>query len=120
MQASGQVDVQQGVELADPLEQSDPATAVKRAEDGDRPGDLRCSMGIGDGRCEAVDKFVRRPVGVDRAPSQTAGYHQTSARVDQGRGDVGATYLQCPDERRRLRDGETSHGTYAFTTRTCL
>src|ERR1019366_6354472 len=120
MEASGQVDVEQGVELAGPLEQSDPATVVKRAGDGDRPGDLRCSVGIGDGRCETVDKFIRRCVRVDGASSHTAGYHQTSALVDQGRGDVGATYLQCPDERRRLRDGETSHRTYAFTTRTCL
>src|ERR1035437_9992697 len=38
MQPVAQIDVQQGVELADPLEQSDPATVVKRAGDGDTQG----------------------------------------------------------------------------------
>ena len=33
MEASGQVDIEQGVELADVLEQSDTATVVKRAGD---------------------------------------------------------------------------------------
>src|SRR5664280_1013201 len=50
MEASGQVDIEQGVELADVLEQSDPVTVVKRAGDGDRPRDVRGSVGIGDGR----------------------------------------------------------------------
>src|SRR5664280_1316496 len=118
MEASGQVDIEQGVELADVLEQSDTATVVKRAGDGYPPRDVRRSVGIGDGRCEAVEKFVRRPVGVDRAPSHTAGHQLTSAQVDQGRGGVGATYLQCPDEDSRLRRIVPCHGTYAFTTRT--
>ena len=96
MEASGQVDIEQGVELADVLEQSDPATVVKRAGDGYAPRDVRRGVGIGDGRCEAVEEFVRRCVGVDSASSHTAGHQQTSARVDQGRGDVGTTYLQCP------------------------
>src|SRR5450756_10633 len=116
MEASGQVDIEQGGELADVLEQSDTATVVKRAGDGYTPRDVRRSVGIGDGRCEAVEKFVRRSVGVDRAPSHTAGHQQASAQVDQGRGDVGATYLQCPDELRRLRRIVLCHGTYAFPT----
>ena len=108
----------QGVELADVLEQSDPVTVVKRAGDGHTPGDVRRSVGIGDGRCEAVEKFVRCCVGVERAPSHTAGHQLTSAQVDQGRGHVGATYLQCPDELRRPRRIALGHGTNAFTTRT--
>ena len=118
MKASGQVDIKQGVELADVREQSDTATVVKRAGDGYTPRDVRRSVGIGDGRCEAVEKFVRRCVGVERAPSHTAGHQLTSTQVDQGRGDVGTTYLQCPDELRRLRRTVLCHGTYAFTTRT--
>ena len=86
--------------------------------DGYTPWDVRRSVGIGDGRCEAVEKLVRRSVGVDRAPSHTAGHQLISAQVDQGRGDVGATYLQCPDQLKRLRYGAPSHRTYAFTTRT--
>jgi hypothetical protein len=31
---------------------------------------------------------------------------------------VGATYLQCPDEDRRIRRIVPCHRTYAFTTRT--
>src|SRR5450631_4310746 len=120
MQPSGQIDVEQGVELADPLEQSDPATVVKRAGDGDRPGNVRCSIGIEHGRCEAVEKFVRRCVRVDGSPSHTAGYQQTGALVHEGRGDVCATYLQCPDQVQRLRHGVASHRKYAFTTRTVL
>ena len=118
MEASGQVDIEQGVELADVLEQSDTATVVKRAGDGYTPRDVRRGVGIGDGRCEAVEKFVRSSVGVDRAPSHTAGHQQTSAQVDQSRSDVGATYLQCPDEPRRVLRIIPCHGTYAFTTRT--
>ena len=102
MQTSGQIDVEQGVELADVLEQSDPATGSQTGRGWLHPRDVRRSVGIGDGRCEAVEKFVRRSVGVDRAPSHTTGHQQTSARVDQGRGDVGATYHQCPHELRRL------------------
>ena len=118
MEASGQVDIEQGVELADVLEQSDPATVVKRAGDGYCPRDVRCSVGIGDGRCEAADKLVRCSVRVDGAPSHAAGHQLTSAQVDQGRGDMGATYLQCPDEDRRRRRIVPCHGTYALTTRT--
>lgn len=118
MEASSQVDIEQGVELANVLEKPDTGTVVKRAGDGYAPRGVRRSMGIGDGRCEAVEKFVRRSVRVDRAPSHTAGHQLTSAQVDQGRGDVGATYLQCPDELRRLRRIALCHGTYAFTTRT--
>src|ERR1035437_9458895 len=118
MEASGQVDIEQGVELADVLEQSDTATVVKRAGDGYPPRDVRRGVGIDYGRCEAAEKFVRRCVGVDRAPSHTAGYQQTSTQVDEGRGNVRATYLQCPDELKRLRYGATCHRTYAFITRT--
>jgi hypothetical protein len=120
METSGQIDVKQGVELADVRAQSDPSTVGKRAGDGDRPGDVRRSVGIDHGRCEAAGKFVRRSVGVDRAPSHAAGYQQTSTQVDEGRGDVRATYLQCPDELKRLGYGATIHRTYAFTTRTCF
>ena len=77
-------------------------------------------MGIGHGRCESVEKFVCRGVGVDSASSHTAGHQETSALVDQGRGNMRATYLQCPDQLKRLRHGAPSHRTYAFTTRTRL
>src|ERR1035437_852806 len=118
METSGQIDIEQGVELTDVRVQSDPATVVKRSRDGYRPGDVRCSVGIGHGRCEAVEKFVRRCVRVDRASSHSAGYQQTGAPVDESRGDVRATYLQCPDDLTRLWCGATCHRTYAFTTRT--
>src|SRR5664280_2188822 len=111
MEASGQVDIEQGVELADVLEQSDPATGSQTGQGWLHPRDVRRSVGIGDGRCEAVEKFVRRSVGVDRAPSHTAGHLETSAQVDQGRGNMRATYLQCPHELKKLPAYRSCHGT---------
>src|SRR5664280_1643257 len=114
METSGQIDIEQGVELADVRVPSDPATVVKRSGDGYRPGDLWCCVGIGYGCCEVAEKFVRRCVGVDRASSHSAGQQQTRAQVDQGRGDVCATYLQCTDELMRLCCGTICHRTLSL------
>jgi hypothetical protein len=102
MQTSAQIDTEQGVELSNVCVQSDPTTIVKRPGDSYRPGDIGCCVGIGYGGCEVAEKFVRQCVGVDRASSHSAGQQQTGAHVDEGGGDVCATYLQCPDEHRRL------------------
>src|ERR1019366_4730365 len=113
METSSQIDIEQGVELADVRVQPDPATIVKRSGDGYRPGDLWCCVGIGYGCREVAEKFIRRCVGVDTGSSHSAEYQPTGAHVDQGGGDVCATYLQRPDEQLRLCCGVICHRTYA-------
>jgi hypothetical protein len=84
VQTRGQIDVEQGVELAYSFEQSDTTAVVERARDGDRPRGVRCRVDIAHGGGETTDEFLRRCAGLDPASTSTARNQPTGAPVDQG------------------------------------
>src|SRR5664280_486885 len=116
MAASGQVDIEQGVELADVFEQSDPATVVKRAKDGYTQGTSSATWAS----TMADAKPLRSS---SAAPRGSIGRRRTlpgTSRPALGltRAEVRCHLSPVPPRAQEIPGVSSCHGTYAFITRT--